>query len=359
MNQVEQIVTAETEAGRAAIEEVMARSYRTELGNLPAKWWRALLVDDVPVSFIRVDPHHAFHLPGGTMRVGFVADVATRQDRRREGHFRRLMELTYADLLTEGVSAMTLHGSCLYYRPLGFEVYSHNFGVFISAEQVEQQLGCGPSGGEQRIAVEEHRAFLPDLLVVPEVRAANLQQAKVVLIATSQLARERGKARILFEMPGADNPSQSPLETPFVELARACGAQVIISASDPEGRRIDHANWLKALDVFAFVKQAVPLLNIDPNALVPGSVYFETEAGGASLSLTGGKVTIERGQLSGAFRLSWPAGALVHLLLGYKSVATLAEIHGTPLANEMLHFLQALFPRRWCFSRNEDWVFTQ
>ena len=86
-----EILTAETEPGRRAIEKVMAWSYVAELDVVPPEWAWARVVDGVPVSFIVIDPHRAMTFPGGDVRYGFIRDVATRSDRRREGHFRAIV----------------------------------------------------------------------------------------------------------------------------------------------------------------------------------------------------------------------------------------------------------------------------
>jgi hypothetical protein len=51
-----EFLTAETRQGRLAIEEVMQHSYVADVDSVPAQWAMARVVDDVPVSFIVVDP---------------------------------------------------------------------------------------------------------------------------------------------------------------------------------------------------------------------------------------------------------------------------------------------------------------
>ena len=92
MTQKIEYLTAETEPGRLALQEVMEHSYNADTAQVPAQWALARVVDGVPVSFILVDPNRQMSFSGGDVRYGFICDVATREDRRREGHFRAIME---------------------------------------------------------------------------------------------------------------------------------------------------------------------------------------------------------------------------------------------------------------------------
>jgi len=353
------IVTAETAEGRRAIEEVMAHSYQTELGGAPPRWWRALIVDDVPVSFIRVDPDDSVPMPGGRLRSAFVADVATRENRRREGHFRRLMEITCADLRAEGVLVLTLHGSCHYYRPLGFDVWTHHCGFFATPAAIAQRVGPATAGGSKELLeIDDRPQLIADLLVVTDVRAWTYPEAKAALLAAAALARERGKERILFEHPRADHTLHPTLETPFTELARACGAEMIVSRADPEGRRVDHADWFKVLDTHRFLSDVLPLRPVKEGSLPNAAVTFETEAGTATLRGSAEGATVTTDPCSDAWQVTWPSSAVGQLALGYLSAAALAELHGTPLPLEPLWLLSTLFPQWWRLSRNEEWVFT-
>lgn len=60
-----EILTAETDEGQRAISEVMQRSYLADIGSVPTAWARVLVADDVPVSFILVDPDRQMAHPGG------------------------------------------------------------------------------------------------------------------------------------------------------------------------------------------------------------------------------------------------------------------------------------------------------
>ena len=96
----DETLTAETVRGRQAIEEVMAASYRADIDDVPPAWALARVVDGVPVS---VHPRRSApadgRSPASDLRYAFICDVATREDRRHEGHFHALMETTFARLL--------------------------------------------------------------------------------------------------------------------------------------------------------------------------------------------------------------------------------------------------------------------
>lgn len=350
------LVTAETEEGRAALAEVMAHSYRAELGVVPAAWERALVVDDIPVSFIIVDPNGSEALPGGRLRTAFIRDVATREDRRREGHFRRIMELTSADLREAGCSLLTLHGTCRYYRPLGFDVWTHHCGLFTTPEAIEQRLGPA-SAAPELLEVDGGRYLLPDLLLVEDVRAWTAEEAKAALLAAAALAKEQGKARIIFQHPRADHSLHPTLETPFTEVARLCGAEQVVLPADPEGRPVDDADWMKVLDTYQFLREAVPLRPVQEEKLPPAAVTFETELGTATLRGTAEGVAVTDGPADDACRVRWPANAVGQLVLGYASAPALAAKYGTALPLEPLALLDLVFPRWWRLSMNEAWVY--
>ena len=353
------IVTAETEEGRDAIEEVMAHSYRADTEEVQPAWLRALVVDDVPVSFIRVEPDITVDLPGGRLRAAFVSDVATRDDRQRQGHFRRLMETTCAALREEGLSLLTLHGDYHYYRPLGFEVWTHHCGLFITPEAIEQRLGAAPEGARAELReVGERQPSIPDLLLVQDVRAGTAEAAKGALLAAAALARERGKGRILFEHPRADHSLHPTLETPFAEFARLCGAAQHVCPDDPESCGVPDGDWMKVLDTQQFLRDAVPLCPVQEDALPHAAVTFDTDAGTATLRASAEGVTVTEGPASDASCLTWPGNAVGQLVLGYASAPALAARHSTPLPPEPMALLNTLFSHGWRLSRNEEWVYT-
>jgi GNAT superfamily N-acetyltransferase len=365
-------LTAETERGQQALQIVMERSYHAGYQGVPPEWSLVRLVDGVPVSFIVVQPELELDMRAGEIPYAFVNDVATRQDRRREGHFRALMEQTYERLRQAGYSLVLLHGRYPLYRPLGYAVFTHHSGIFLTPEQIERVLGAAGGGAEQSmLQVEDHRSIQPDLLLVTNVQADSRDACARALRAAAALAREKDKARILFEHPPAPCGKRyqvydSP-ETLLSALARTCGAEVRLQGADPEGGAIPDADWIKVLDAAAFVSQTLDLrpeeagLSFRPELgglrRSGGSLALDTDAGVVTLSVSDTQVTAQEGILPGAMVLSWPSAALAQLVTGYRSPQTLALLHGIALPPEADALLSALFPTCWRFSRNESWTF--
>jgi len=354
-----QVITAETDEGRRAIEDVMSASYEADIGRVPLAWARALLVDGTPVSFILVYPDVPLPFPRGPMRTAFVTDTATREDRRHEGHFRALMESTLADLRADGVPAVKLHGEAQLYRRFGFGVYARHAALFFTAELVERRLGAGTSDGwESRIEVEDRRGVRPDLLVVNQARAQTISEARALIQTAAALARERGKRRIMVACPAS--PLRGPrcpfTEAPLTAMALACGGRLVLQGADPEGRACEHADWIKVLDTPRFVQEAVGLQEIEASQLPHASVRFETDAGSVAIRTSAKGVEVLEAPPD-AQVLTWPSTALAQLVMGYSSAAVLAEIHHTVLREDVLRLLDALFPRQWRLSENDDWIF--
>lgn len=372
-------LTAATEEGRRAITEVMEHSYADEIDRVPPEWTIARLVDGVPVSYIQIDPHRYMEATHGDLRYAFLMNVATREDRRREGHFRAIMQYAFSGLCKAGIATLVTHGRYPLYRPLGFDVFTHHSGVFATPEQIERQLGAGSAlHGRELLTVWEHRGIQHDLLVITEVRAQTPAQCVAALQAAAALAREQGKGRILFEQPpapsyGSRYPIYRSPETPIMALARTCGAQVCVQGADPEGGVVPDADWIKILDASLFLRQALePVLETAAregrrHGWPPGTVRFVTEVGTVTVESSGGQVRLAAESEMQVPTLRWPSAALGRLVTGYQSADVLCAIHGTVRAStprgageetaEVLLLLNALFPTCWRFSRNESWVF--
>lgn len=357
----EQTLTAGMAQGRQAIEEVMRHSYDTRIDEVPAAWARARVVDGVPVSYILVDPDRRMEFPGGDLPYAFICDVATREDRRNEGHFAALMRDTFAALRANGIALVATHGRYPLYRRFGFDVFTHHCGIFITPEQIEGKLGL-PAAGQDRslLTVEPGAYYQPDLLVVSAVPAATLPACKVTLQAAAGVAREAGKSRILFEHPSAPSygsryPIYPSLHSRFTALAQACGAQVCIQPADPEAGSIPDADWLKVLDAPRLVKQVTRAATRQSHRLV--AIAIRTEAGDVTLGTTPQGLFVEDGAVAGVPQVRWPATALGHLITGFKSAGEIAAQYGTPLPQAVIAMLNHLFPRRWRLSRNESWTY--
>ena len=317
----------------------------------------------MPVSFVLVDTNRAIEYPGGDVRYAFICDIATRPDRRREGHFRALMEHTLASLRRAGFPFVVTHGRDVLYRQFGFDVFTHHSGISITPEQVERTLGAGdPEEAGRCLTVEDRPGIVDDLLLVTGVREEGLANCRAALQAAAVMARERHKARILLEYPPAPSyGSRYPLydspEGALTALARTCGARVCVQGADPESGSIRDADWIKVLDAPSFVRCVVHGSNVPGLSLPEGAVCLNTDAGEVTIESLGDRVVVSDGMRPGARSVEWPSSALAQLLTGYRSAQMLGEIHRTPLAAGSLALLGGLFPPGWRFSRNESWTF--
>ena len=358
-----EILTAETERGRRAIEEVMRRSYVADIDSGPAAWARVLIVDDEPVSFIVVNPDRWMEYPGQDLRYAFICDVATREDRRGEGYFRYIMAHTFSSLRAAGIPLVITHGRYQLYRRFGFDVFTHHSGIFTRADQIEARLGIQvPEGVDHLVAIDESGYTLEDLLLVTDVRATTFVESRIALQVAAAEARKRQKNRILFEYPpapsyGSPYPIYASVETPFSVLARTCGAQVCLQGADPERGSIPDADWIKVLDGAAFLRAALSGLADSSGSLPDGVVGLDTDAGAATIESGDRGVQVTEGLSPEAVRVAWPSSALAQLVTGYRSASVLSAIYNTTLSTEIGDLLEALFPKRWRFSRNESWTY--
>ncbi len=357
-----QTLSAATPEGRRAIETVMAASYRAAIDDVPPEWALVRVVDDVPVAFILVDPYRQMAFSGGDLRYAFICDVATREDRRREGHFRALMAETFARLRETGIPLVLTHGRYPLYRRFGFDVFTHHSGIVITPEQIARTLGVEAlQEAEERLTIQGGGGILEDRLLVTDVRAKTLAECRDALLAAAAIARGRGKGLILFEHPAAPSygsayPLYATLETPLTTLARACGAQIIVQGADPESGTIPDADWIKVLDAAGFMRAAVACLKL-PLPLLATAVGFETDAGTVMLESTGTAVPVTTTLAPDIPVIAWPSAALAHLVTGYRSAEMLAVIHHTAISERALALLQALFSPGWRLSRNESWIY--
>jgi len=302
--------------------------------------------------------------PGSDLHYAFICDVATREDRRGEGHFRAIMEDTFSSLRAAGMPLVLVHGRYQLYRRFGFDVFTHHCGIFAAPEAIERRLGTlAPREALNLLEIETSRHIQEDLLLVTDVRASTLPECKAALQAAASLAHKRGKARVLFEHPSAPSygsryPIHPSPESPLAVLARACGAQTRLQGADPEGGLIPDADWIKVLDAVGFLSKALKCL--EPNQSLPRQeVCFDTDAGLVTIEPSGDRATVSDEARPGAHRVTWPSSALAQLVTGYQSAEVLTTMHSTPLPSEAIDLLAALFPQRWRFSRNESWTFAE
>jgi predicted N-acetyltransferase YhbS len=356
-------LTAETEAGRRALAEVMGHSYVANLEGIPPGWARVRLAGGVPVAYIVVDPNRQMGFPGGQLGFAFICDVATREDRRGEGHFRGLLEDTFQRLRTAGHCLVLTHGRYSLYRRFGFDVFTHHSGVFVTPEQVERKLGTAHAPADQDLlVVEEHRGLQEGLLLVSDIKAGSADGYPAALRAAAALARERGRTLILFEHPAAPSyGSRYPIypspDTPFTALARACGGKLVLQGADPEAGTIPDADWIKVLDAAVLLHGVLSCRQSIFKPLPAAAFSLDTDAGLVGFYNTAGGVTIS-GQLQvGMERIPWASAALAQLVTGYQPVDAICAVHEAPLPADVRELLAALFPPCWRFSRNESWVY--
>jgi predicted N-acetyltransferase YhbS len=356
-----QVLTAESEAGREALAAVMSRSYNAETAGVPPKWARVLLVDGAPVSFILVDPERRMDFAAGQLPYAFICDVATRSDRRGEGHFRAIMEHTFASLRAAGITAVVTHGRHQLYRRFGFDVFTHHAGLFASPGLIERTLGTGaPPGAERMLSVAGESFIHDDLLLITGVRARSLNECRAALQAAASLARRRAKLRILFEYPpapsyGSHYPIFPSLDTPFLRLGRGIGAEFRLQGDAPEEGVAPDADWIRVLYAPGFARAALACL---PQRERPETeVCLETEHAEVTLHSEANQVIVTEDGGARMERVRWPSAALAQLVTGYASARVLAAQHDLLLSAGACALLEALFPTAWRFSRNESWTY--
>jgi glycine/sarcosine N-methyltransferase len=358
-------LTAETERGRRAIEEVMAHSYEEDIDLVPPEWALARIVDDVPVSFAMVAPNERLSFTNGAIRHGFLRDIATREDRRYEGHFRATMQEVFDRLRLAQIPLVTTHGEHQLYRRFGFDVFTHHQGIFITPEQIARHLGRACSQeGEQFLEIEEGPPRVEDLLLVRSVTASTAAEARGALLAAAATAERLGRRQILFEHPAVGvfsrHPSlagQASLDSPFRSLALACGAEVRVEGGVPEGRPIQDGDWIKVLDAVAFVEQAIRLLAPGATSLPRATISITCDAGDLTITSSPEGVAVSAGRSEGVPVLQWPSAMLAQLFAGYQSAETLACLHGVTLPPEADALFTALLPRQWRVTRQESWAY--
>jgi hypothetical protein len=356
-------LTATTTQGRRAIAEVMNHAYQAKINADP--WSIARVVDGVPVSFIVVDPDKQMMFPQGMVRYAFICDVATRKDRRREGHFRGLMTHTFARLKAAGIPVVVTHGRYPLYRRFGFDVFTHHSGIFITPSAIERALDNSQchSNAEttKHLTIEQPPHILEDLLLVSEVRVNTYAEARTVLLTAAAMARAQHKERILFEHPSAPSygsryPIYKSCETSFTVVARACGARICIQGADPESGVIPDADWIKVLDTPRFLSDVLKCRK-NQSSLTEGKIVLDTEVGMVMLESINGTLHASDKIDPGVSIVKLPSSALAQLATGYQNIEVLKILYALSLSDEALTLLNAWFPPQWRFSRNESWTY--
>ncbi|MBN1877924.1 MAG: GNAT family N-acetyltransferase [Anaerolineae bacterium] len=355
-----EIKSAATQQGREAITEIMAASYTTDFDCVPPEWALAYVVEEIPVSFIIIDPNKYMEFPGGDLRFAFINDVATREYRRMEGHFRALMEIAFARIQKAGIPWVLTHGRYPLYRRFGFDVFTHHAGLFITPEQITCCLGDGPSD-PALLDVFAPPASPEERLVITEVRANTPPEGAAALRAAATLAHEHGREQVFFEHPpapsyGSRYPIYATPETPFTRLVLSCGGEVRIQGADPENGRIPDADWIKVLDAATFTREAVCARDT-ALSLPKGCVGLVTDIGAVYIDTSSDRVHVSDIIPPDTPTFNWPTSALAQLVTGYQSAGVLNARYHSLLPDKMVTFLDTLFPQVWRLSRNESWTY--
>lgn len=356
-------VTAETDTGRSAIQEVMQHSYEADTSEVPAAWARARVVGDVPVSYILVDPHRAMEHPSGDLPYAFICDVATRNDRRHEGHFVALMNETLSALRNSGHALAVTHGRHQLYRQFGFSVFTHHCGIFLTAEQIERRLGVAKENAVSQYQAHHGGPFLPDHLVLTEVTAVTLDDCKRVLRQAAHLAHSLGKLRICIEHPAAPSygsryPMHAALRTRLSALAQACGGELRIVRANPDIGHIPDADWIKVLDVAGLLRLVTRQTLVRSSS--PIMVTIETEDGTATLSVNRSGISIKDGAHETQYTLRCRSSILAQLVMSYLSFADAPrQFHEHAQPAHVVAVMNQIFHAAWRLSRNESWVYAR
>ena len=211
------------------------------------------------------------------------------------------------------------------------------------------------------IEVERGRHVRPGLLLVTEIRAETTRESLVALETAAAVAREEGQGEILFEHPAAPSygsryPVHPTLDTPLARVARACGARDVLVGSEPEGRPIPDADWIKVLDATRFVRQALAHCPT-PEATAGPAISLCTDAGDLTIDCRAGEVRVMDGAHAEAVKVEWPSSALAQWVTGFRSAEVLDALLGSKLPDEAIRLLDALLPTTWRLSRNESWTY--
>lgn len=357
------VLTAETEIGRQAIQEVMAHSYQTDIDSVPGKWALVRLQNQTPVSFALVDPGREMQFPRGRLTYGFIDDVATRQERRGEGHFRGIIEEAFRRLKLARIPLVATHGRFPLYRRFGFDVFTYHSGIFISVNQIERIFGVADQlDGSHLVQQLESNFIQDDLFLLTHAQAADIEEACLVLRTAASLARKQGKTRILIEHPdapsyGSTYPMNLVLDTPLTSLARSCGANICVQGANPEDSSIPDADWIKVLDAGELVRQVIPLLNLENIQAPDRPVWMTTDAGSFLLQVDSAGIYVKEENQPGSQRVHWSASILGQIITGFLSVEKACLLSGTSLPIDTRIFLDRLFPPCWRLSRNESWTY--
>jgi hypothetical protein len=367
MSHIVKYLTAESEAGREAIIEVMGLSFQDEISDHLKEWSIARIVDGTPVSFILIDPYKQMDFRGGKIRYAFIGDVATRKDRRSEGHFRGIMEHAFGKISENGITIVGIHGHSKLYRDrFGFNTFTYNQGIFATPEEIEMTLGVlNNSKQSESFEVLSGKFIHDDLLIVTDIKVMTINECKNVLQQAASIAKELGKNEILFEYPFSESteafyPAYKSIDFQLCRIAEVCGARRVLQGAFPESGPVSHGDWIMLLKPYELVKSIIELAD-DCSGVPSVGVNMAVDGSTLSINSTSGGIRVSPELLddSEADNMQCTTTDLVRLVTGYHSISELDSIRNLKISEIGLSFLDTLFPKTWRFSRNENWTYKQ
>ena len=295
-------LTAETEQGRRAIEEVMVHSYEEDIDRVPPGWAIARIVDGVPVSFALVDPNEPLLFPNGAIRRGFLRDIATREDRRLEGHFRATMQEVFDRLRLAKIHCSLDSRRVPAVPEIRFRRLHppprdlHSAGPDRTPSRTVMLPRMGKVLGGRRRPAQAIRSAPGH-----ERNGRDGGRCQVRAAGRRGHGRTPRKEPDLFEYPPAGRVSVGhvSLDSPFRSLALACGAQVRVEGGVPEGRPIPDGDWIKVLDAVGFVEEVIRLLAPMATSLPSVHIGITCDAGDLTITSSAAGVTVSAGRPEG------------------------------------------------------------
>ena len=365
MSQKIEYLSAETEAGKRAIYEVMEPSFREELNESLSEWSIARVVDDVPVSFVIIDPFRTLDFGSGKIRYAFVGDIATREDRRREGHFRSLMEYSFQKIKSSGIAVVLLHGrNDLYQNRFGFTTFTYHQGLFTSPARIRTFFHNETATDGVKQLKLLSRGVYDDLLVVTDVEVATREDCVQLLKLSAETADHMGKDRILIEYPfHSERESTYPAflspNSLFTQFAEIVGVNIVRMAAYPEEGPVFHADWISIIDAYMLLLQTCSLAG-DRQADIESSLNIIVQGQFVSIKCHENALSVSSERMPAAPTIELESEELARLFTGFYDIDDIAALKKEyELDSAAMDLLRALFPKTWRYSRNENWTYKQ
>lgn len=364
-----EILTAETDRGLAALDEISNRSRKKiNLSGLPGEWVRILMQGDKPVAYAAVDPDREIAYPKGSVRYAYLKTLSrVPGSPAREAFLVDLLENLVGDLRSAGMPWIIGRLPFGLGQDLGFAAFTHYSCFILRPEEIEQTLGGrrAPNAAD-KITIQHDSDYQDDLLLVTDVRAETQEDCIDVLREAAWVARSNGKARILFEqppvgLPGSDYAIHDTRQSILLDISMACHARVRVEASDAEMEtdELGHTiptDMVRILSLPSLVGLVAEAADGDLADSPNGSVAFDIPAGQATITTAEGRCEVVDEVAYGAELASFSAPAVAQILTGFRSATTQAYLDEVTIERDARRLLDRLFPRFWRFSRNEKWL---